>query len=532
MLNSLVVKGAAMDTPEWNGAGPAPVETRFEEEAALAAADTGAPALAATGLGDQVKGAVLWRSGSQIVAQALSWGSTLFVVRILDPADYGLFAMTQVILAFLTFLNGYGFASALIRAESIEPHRLRQTFGLLLLLNGALALTQLAIAPLAAAHYHQPAIATLLRWQSLLYLSTPFVAIPEVLLIRRLQYRPLAVVTIGATALGAATAISLALAGAGVWTLVVAPIVIFWARAIGLVAATRCLLVPSFDLKGTGAMVAFGGALLVNQGFWVVQSQADVFIAGRVLDPHNLGLYAEALFLTQIFSSRFVPPLNEVAFPAYARLQKDPARLAASFLTAVRLVMAIALPLYLGLAVTAAPAVETLFGPKWLAMAPLVSILALAMPWMTLQILFAPALNAVGKPQVTARISACGAVLMPATFLIAVHFGAVGMAWGWTIAFPLLCAATYAQARRHIGIALPGLVDAVTPSLVAAIGMAALVWAVRALVPPMPAPALLALLGATGAGGYALLLRIGAPRLVEEVLGLVFRRRAPDAQPA
>jgi O-antigen/teichoic acid export membrane protein len=192
--------------------------------------------------------------------------------------------------------------------------------------------------------------------------------------------------------------------------------------------------------------------------------------------------------------------------------------------------MAIALPLYLGLAVTAAAAVETLFGPKWLAMAPLVAILALAMPWMTLQILFAPALNAVGKPQVTARISACGAVLMPATFLLAVRFGATGMAWGWTIAFPLLCAATYAQARRHIEITLAGLFDAVAPSLMAAIGMMALVWGLRAVLPPLPAPALFAVLGTSGACAYGLLLRIGAPALVDEVLGLVFRRRTP--QPA
>jgi O-antigen/teichoic acid export membrane protein len=276
-------------------------------------------------------------------------------------------------------------------------------------------------------------------------------------------------------------------------------------------------------------MVAFGAALLVNQGFWVVQSQADVFIAGRALDPHSLGLYAEALFLTQIFSSRFVPPLNEVAFPAYARLQKDPERLAASFLTAVRLIMAIALPLYLGLAVCAAAAVETLFGPKWLAMAPLVSVLALAMPAMTLQILFAPALNAVGKPHVTARISACGAVLMPATFLVAVRFGAVGMAWGWTIAFPLLCALTWLQARRHVRITLAGLIDAIAPSLMAAIGMVSMVWALRALLPPLPAPALLAVLAASGVATYALLLRLGAPALVEEVFGLVVSRRVQPA---
>jgi O-antigen/teichoic acid export membrane protein len=151
---------------------------------------------------------------------------------------------------------------------------------------------------------------------------------------------------------------------------------------------------------------------------------------------------------------------------------------------------------------------------------------------MTLQILFAPALNAVGKPQVTARISACGAVLMPATFLVAVRFGATGMAWGWTIAFPLLCAATYVQARRHVGVTLAGLFDAISPSLVAAIGMGGMVWALRALLPPLPAPALLALLGVAGAAAYALLLRIGAPALVDEVLGLVLRRRAPRAQPA
>jgi hypothetical protein len=75
-----------------------------------------------------------------------------------------------------------------------------------------------------------------------------------------------------------------------------------------------------------------------------VQSQSDIFIAGRHFDTHDLGLYAEALFLTQIFAAKFVPPLNEVAFPAYARMQHDPSALASSFLKAVRLIMLIALP--------------------------------------------------------------------------------------------------------------------------------------------------------------------------------------------
>src|SRR3546814_7726926 len=89
-----------------------------------------------------------------------------------------------------------------------------------------------------------------------------------------------------------------------------------------------------------------------------------------MLSPHELGLYSEALFLTQIFVSRFIPPLNDVAFPAYARMQADKSMLNQSFCKAVRLILLVACPLYLGMAVVAEPFIQILFGSKWLGMAP------------------------------------------------------------------------------------------------------------------------------------------------------------------
>lgn len=480
-----------------------------------------------TDLAGQVKGAFFWRSGSQIVAQAISWAVTLLVVRILDPSDYGLFAMTEVIMVFLTFLSGYGFASSLIQAEKVEPLQVRQAFGMLLLLNGALAIVQVAIAPLAADYFGQAEISDMLRWQALLYLATPFSVIPEVLLARGLKFKTPAIVGIISAALGAGCAAILAFNGAGVWTLVFTPIVIFWSRAILLVAATRILVVPSFNFKGAEAMLAYGSTLLASHFFWVIQSQADIFIAGRMFDPHALGLYAEALFLTQIFASRFVPPLNQVAFPAYAGMQNDKAKLAAAFLTAVRLVMLLALPLYFGLAVTANEAVATLFGPKWVDMAPLVSILSLAMPVMTLQILFPTALNAVGQPRVTARISLFGAILMPATFLVAAQFGPSGVAFGWLFAFPILAAFTYLQARHHLAITLSDLVQAMGPSFAAAAAMAAAVWLLKESLPQLPAPVALIILATAGIVCYGGLLRIAAPSRLDEVVRILIRRQAP-----
>ena len=484
--------------------------------------------------GNRVKSAVFWRSGTQILSQLISWGSTLAVIRILEPSDYGLFAMTSVVLVFLNFLNGYGFVSALIQSEKVEPIRIRQAFGMLILLNAGLAAIQFfAVAPLAAAYFGEPVVADMLRWQSLIYLSTPFLILPEAMLTRNLDFKKPAIVNLTSAFIGAAVALGMAFGGYGVWTLVFAPIAIFWTRSIALMIATKFWIAPSFNFSGAGGIFSFGTAMLAAHGFWIVQSQSDIFIAGRAFDNHNLGLYAEALFLTQIFAAKFVPPLNEVAFPAYARLQNDRAALSAGFLKAVRLIMLIACPLYLGMAVSAQPFVDVLMGPKWTEAAPIVAILALAMPVMTLHILFAPALNALGLPNIVVRNSIFGAILMPAVYLFAVQYGAHGLAWGWLIAFPILLAFTIYQARPHIGFSISGLLATIVPGLVAAAIMAALVWGTDHLLltqlwPDIPALLHLVALVAVGGLAYTALLWFGARQTFMEVVNLLVRRKPPE----
>src|SRR3546814_19990770 len=98
---------------------------------------------------------------------------------------------------------------------------------------------------------------------------------------------------------------------------------------------------PSFDFRGAATLARYGSLMALGSFFWFVQSQADIFIAGRRLTAHDLGLYSTALFLTQIFVSKFVPPLNEVAFSAYARIQHDDAAVASAFAKSVRIIMKI-----------------------------------------------------------------------------------------------------------------------------------------------------------------------------------------------
>lgn len=478
-------------------------------------------------LAAQVRTAVIWRSGSQIGTQIVSWASTLIVIRLLAPEDYGLFAMAQVMLVLLNTMNGYGLASALIREEEVTEERLRQTLGMLMLLNGGLALIQFLAAPLVAMWFEQPQVADLLRVQSLLYLCIPFCALSHAILSRKMDFRRPAQVRLIAAIAGAGTALTGALSGWGVWTLVAAPLVMMLAEAIGMTRAARAPIIPSFRFAGAGHIAGFGGVMTATQLFWFVQSQADVMIAGRVLDPHSLGVYTTGLFLAQLLAAKFVPPINEVAFAAYSR---QPDAGAPALLATIRLVMLVALPAYAGLAVVGPVLVPVLLGDHWIDIVPLLPVLSLAMAMMTLQILFAPATNARGVPMAALRINVIGSVVMTCAYFIGSHWGLMGFAWGWVGGMAVLTTVTVMLSGRIIGLRIEGLARAVLPPLAAALAMAGGVALALHLLPQVPDLLALAIAVPLGMALYIAGLYRIAPERLAEALHFARNRGDSDAE--
>ena len=228
--------------------------------------------------------------------------------------------------------------------------------------------------------------------------------------------------------------------------------------------------------------------------------------------------------------AKFVPPLNEVAFPAYAQIKDDMAAVRWNFLKTVRLLMLVAAPFYCGLAVTAAPMVETLFGIKWLGMVPYIQLLSLAFIPMTVQILFAPVTNALGRPSLSMFVSMSGAVIFPVVFLIGARWGLIGMAWGWLVAAPLLLLVAARLSGKLIGVSLPDIGRAMLPGLAPALVMAVGVGLVAKAIAPLDlaAPARLALLVALGIALYGALLWLLEREAIAEVLRLVLRRKISE----
>ncbi len=237
------------------------------------------------------------------------------------------------------------------------------------------------------------------------------------------------------------------------------------------------------------------------------------------------------MFLTLIVTGRFLPPLNEVAFPAYSELHKAGLSLAPYFLRSVRTVAILTAPIHIGLALTAPEAIATLFGAKWMPMAPIVAGLALIMPLRSLEIICAPATNATGRARIDVYASIAGAVVFATGFYFGVEHGPMGLVQAWWVAAPLLLAFTLALTLPIAGVGALAWFKSIWPAIVGCAAMAVAVLALKAVLPDWPAPVRLAALAATGGLTYAAVIWLGWRSVVSDSWAMIRQRPASVPKP-
>jgi O-antigen/teichoic acid export membrane protein len=165
-------------------------------------------------------------------------------------------------------------------------------------------------------------------------------------------------------------------------------------------------------------------------------------------------------------------------------------------------------------------------GPHWIEAVPLVRLLAFAMPFVTLHVLYPPATNALGRPRLAAISSAAGAVLLPVAFLIGVRYGPIGMAWAWVGVMPILVLVSTRLSLPVLGLGWRQLGGAVLPPLSAALAMGAIVAGADHILPSLPAVARLLILIGLGVLAYAALAMLLARDTVRRAHAMVRGRSA------
>jgi teichuronic acid exporter len=446
--------------------------------------------------------AFLWLSAGTFAGQLISWISTLFVIRLLMPQDYGLLAMASSFILLLTTVSELGFGAALVQAESISEKEIRQVCGFVIVSSVAGWAICGASAPAVARFYAEPNLIRPFQALSLNIILIAFYLVPQALLIREMNFKAKAKIDVLAQILSSLTTLLLALAGKGVWSLIFGMSTLHLVKA-ALYNKPRALRVkPLFHYAGAGKFIRYGLTLTGSRLLYSAYILSDVIIIGKVLDKFSVGIYSVALNLASLPAEKVLPLISQITFTSYSRIQGDMDRVRKNLLATTRALAFAGFPIFFGMAAVAPEAIPLILGEKWLQVVVPFQLLCGILPFKSLSPTVAATLNAVGEPGVTLTNTAIAAATMIIAFLVGARYGIIGVCLAWVIAYSFVFLVTTLRSMKALAVPAGDFFGAIRFPLSASLLMLGVIFLLKRLVPDLPHLHALVLFVSLGAASY------------------------------
>ncbi|OGX90311.1 hypothetical protein BEN49_07060 [Hymenobacter coccineus] len=349
------------------------------------------------------------------------------------------------------------------------------------------------------------AVVPLVRMQALGFIIVGLGATATSLLRREMRFEVIAKVEVAAYVLGyGGVGITMAVLGAGVWSLVAASLAQQFFAALMNYLVVRHSLRFIFDRAPYARLLGYGGRVSVVGFLEFINGNLDTLLIGRLLGSVLLGIYNRAYMLLYLPMYFLTNSLARVAFPAFSKIQDDLPRTRALYLTSSTLVATVVLPVCAGVAVAAPELVQVLLGPRWAASVPILRVLCLSIP-LSMTTLFAGVVadaRANLKQKIILNLEFMA--LLATLFWALKGYGLAGIAGAIGTGEVVRTFLYMRITHRDIGIPYGRLFAIYKPGLLnaAAVGLGLL--AVATLVRPLHAPALVALLAQIAAGALVL----------------------------
>lgn len=333
------------------------------------------------GPGNSIASSLKWGIGGSLLRVVLQLMGQVLLARLLGPQTYGVFISCSLVIGLMVYIADSGFAYALVHREVVTAAEIQFVQTWQAVLGAGATLLTMGLAP---------AIASLLGDRGLMW---PLMALSPVLLLtalaspsnnllkRRMAFKPVQTSQmLGYVAGYVLVGIPLAVAGAGVWSLVAAWLIQSFV-ALGIVWGAAA---PDGGLKwrhvNAADFRAFAGVVTVTNivNWWV--TNLDKLVVAKLHSAAAVGLYGTAFNLVNTPMAALNSGLQSVLFSATSRLRGDVHATKRSFLLSLGVVLLASLPVGGVLAVLAEPIIRLLYGQAWVGAAPLFAWFAVGVP--------------------------------------------------------------------------------------------------------------------------------------------------------
>lgn len=477
-----------------------------------------------------------WSALDLVLRQGVQFGVSIVLARLLAPADFGLIALLTFFTSLsITFVQG-GLALALVQRQDTTREEESAVFWVNLAASLVFATLIILIAPAAARFYDQPLLRSLMFVAAAQVVVSALGAVHAELLTRTLQFDQIAKIGLISSLVSAFAGVTTAAMGWGVWALAFQMLTqaVAGTAALWWVSPWRPQL--RFRLSAIRELYSFGAFISLSSVLEVIYSNGFLLIIGKVYSVSDLGIWNRATSLTSLPTNIISQIIGRTALPLFAERATDNMALRRGFRLSIRLSMLLSLPAMVGLGILSDLVISALFGPKWMAAAPIMTITVLSGALIPLQVLNLNLLLASGNSKRFLKLEIWKKMFGVVIVGTGCFFGLKGVAYAAFLISVVAYVLNAAPSKTLIDYGPVEQVKDLRGILLAAATMAVGVYATKSQLHLSPWPSLL-ILGAIGATIYfATLALIRLPEFGEAIRlarATALRwRRAEPARPA
>ena len=429
------------------------------------------------GLGQRSLVALKWSYLGVAVRVILQLSAQILLARLLGPDALGVVAAATLVMIAASLVGELGLGAALVQAPEYSVAQVKAVFARVVLSALAVACGLYVLSGAIAAWLGSADIQPVLQGLLPAFFLQALGVVSLAHLKREMDFRTIQIAQVSGYFLGfIVVGITLAVAGAGVWSLVAAWTVQNLITSLLLYRNVRHGI--GFDLRGDlGTMHRFGIRVVLTNGVnWVIEN-VDNLVVARAFGTTVLGGYTVAYSFVRTPTNHIVNSIQQVMFPASARASRDSRAPATAYLGAVWVVSLIMVPVFAGVAAVSDTLVAALYGSTWLSAAPLLVPLALAMPLHAVMALGGPLLWGRGEVGRELHIQFWIALILLSTTAMAARWSPLAVAWAVFAVYLIRACWIQSCVARVLELRSARLLQAVLPAL----GVGALVSGALAL---------------------------------------------------
>lgn len=434
---------------------------------------------------DDIKDKALRGGLTRILAQLtiffLRFGSLMVLARLLTVSDFGLVAMVAALTGIINLLRDFGLSTAMVQRQNVTPALISALFWVNMAVGGACVLLIIAVSPLVASFYHEPRLQAITIALALGFLFSTAGVQHVAILERQMRFTRLAMIDMCSVVIGSATAILVALANGGYWSLVSMTVVIPLAFTAFAWASTGWIPGQPRREAGVLSLLHFGATTTLNGIVVYVAYNLDKVLLGRFWGAEALGIYGRGYQLANIPIENLNSAVGAVAFSALSRMQDDPPRFRSYFLRGYSLLLSITIPIALTFALLANDVVVVVLGEKWREVGPILRLLAPTVIVFALINPFGWFMFALGLVRRSLLIALLLSPLVICGYLLGLPYGPVGVAAGFSIVMTLWVVPHIILCVRGTMVSPMDVFRAAGKPMLSGLAAAAVVWPLQSL---------------------------------------------------